>query len=480
MRALKFFLVGFLSATLVYGESFILPVPNGLSTFSNPLDHGDNSVGALFPTVPEGLQLYTFNATNQSWKVNQFQFGAWANPSQVLQPYQAGFFRNPTNAFSIIFMGTTVENNPPAIYPGYNLISSLPSPEFFDAIAVWNTTNQNYDPQLSYFFGLWSSPPPSLGPGDALIYVRGESSGASSNWIYFNNYIPASGIDSPIRSTLGCLGTNLFAQLFGYAGGDPSGFPLPLGQGVPVQLRNQQSLGYLDPNSNNMISIPHSATTWTFEIRYQDVRDGTNYPTATASRGRRFSYSLPNGLPYPPNNLTNLPAIFDGPLSPFWVVGLGHQPVIEGERVEFFMLNPEIYHSGFLYQWQREIGSNNWVNIPAATSTHFVIQSVTLTDGGRYRLTVVLDSCSCGTLDYNYPTLNVLQFHFLSVVPSANGQVLINGLVGSNLSFAIDYSQNLTQWTQLTTISNAATEWSVTDTNVPISPQRFYRARISE
>src|SRR5262245_34821354 len=100
---LKFILGICFLTTLISARAdiLVLSVPHGLSMFSNPYDHGDNSVGSLFPTVPEGLQLYTFDAPTQRWRVNQFQFGAWGDPSQSLQPHQGGFFRNPTNAFSI-------------------------------------------------------------------------------------------------------------------------------------------------------------------------------------------------------------------------------------------------------------------------------------------------------------------------------------------------------------------------------------------
>jgi len=45
-------------------------VPQGLSTLSNPFNYESNLVSQVLTNVPEGTQLYRFNAAAQRWQVN--------------------------------------------------------------------------------------------------------------------------------------------------------------------------------------------------------------------------------------------------------------------------------------------------------------------------------------------------------------------------------------------------------------------------
>ena len=90
----------FLVSTLARSDSLTVTIPHGLSTIADPFISGGNLISQVLTNVPEGTQLYKFDAVNQRWLVNQFQFGAWVRAEQTLAPGEGAFIRNPSNPFS--------------------------------------------------------------------------------------------------------------------------------------------------------------------------------------------------------------------------------------------------------------------------------------------------------------------------------------------------------------------------------------------
>src|SRR6266700_4154567 len=201
-------------------DSFDVTVVRGLSTIGNPFDHGSNLISEVLANVPEGTQLYKFDASGQGWKVNLFQFGAWVHPEQKLAPGEGAFLRNPTNDFSVTFSGARPSNFVVPVHPGFNLVS-VPgdgtnnlSQIDYDYILPFNSSRQQYDESINYVEGAgWFT---STGQvyslvraGEAFIYHRGSVSEPVptplSTTIFLNNYGPGSTTHAPITSTYGCF-----------------------------------------------------------------------------------------------------------------------------------------------------------------------------------------------------------------------------------------------------------------------------------
>jgi len=298
-------------------------VPQGLSTLSNPFNYESNLVSQVLTNVPEGTQLYKFNAAAQRWQVNQFQFGGWAQGEQTLTPGEGAFIRNPSNSFSITFTGTPPTNFVFSVRSGYNLLS-LPTDGTSqlnyhdnDLLRVWDSTLTNYGPFLISLQDNWYDPltgqreEPSLRAGESFFYYRTPAPGETvpQLWpsIYLNNYTPASGLDAPISSTYGCFGNTWVAQLYqGF--GDPGPVDStnnykPLG--VPVPLFASAGATYVDPP---VLAVPMEFV-GSFQIRVWDGRRGSSFEAVVRGRGS-FGWSKvftisPGPEMQPPVNLVN-------------------------------------------------------------------------------------------------------------------------------------------------------------------------------
>lgn len=91
-------------------------VPSGYSMIANQLESGHNTVGALFPAVPDGTQLYKWIEGKQTWTVNTFNFGEWDHPEITLHPGEGMIVRNGSAPFNVSFVGhvnATLHNRVP-------------------------------------------------------------------------------------------------------------------------------------------------------------------------------------------------------------------------------------------------------------------------------------------------------------------------------------------------------------------------------
>ena len=95
---------GVVSGNIVgYVNTFL---PPGLSLITNPLLNTTNTVGHLFPTAPDGTQVYLLNGTNYIVSTFDAVAGAWSNPNLELLPGDGFFVRNPSSTtFTNIFVG---------------------------------------------------------------------------------------------------------------------------------------------------------------------------------------------------------------------------------------------------------------------------------------------------------------------------------------------------------------------------------------
>ena len=90
--------VGFVNVTIP-AKSYLI--------VANPLDAGagNNTVGKLFKSVPEGFIVYKY--VSGSYTINAYELGEFAQPNQALEPGEGAFVLNPstTAALTITFVG---------------------------------------------------------------------------------------------------------------------------------------------------------------------------------------------------------------------------------------------------------------------------------------------------------------------------------------------------------------------------------------
>jgi len=66
-------------------------------------------------------------------------------------------------------------------------------------------------------------------------------------------------------------------------------------------------------------------------------------------------------------------------------------------------------------------------------------------------------------------------FGFNNIVRLANGTIRMNLLVVPTLTYQLQTSTNLVNWSPLTTFTPATNPYSFTDTTLPLAPYQFYR-----
>lgn len=158
--------VGFVNVTIPAAISGTQP---SFTIISNPLEASDNTLPALFPTVPNNCQIFKFNGVSFV-TVGTFFFG-WDNTTATLVPGEAFFFKNTGAAFTNTFVGN-VKQGPLStpLIQGFNMVASqVPQaglleqdlklvPGNNDAVYTFNATLNRYNSPSTYFFG-WDSEP---------------------------------------------------------------------------------------------------------------------------------------------------------------------------------------------------------------------------------------------------------------------------------------------------------------------------------
>jgi hypothetical protein len=121
------------------------------------------------------------------------------------------------------------------------------------------------------------------------------------------------------------------------------------------------------------------------------------------------------------------------------------------------------------YQWRF-----NGASISGATSSTFTRSNVQHTNAGFYSVAV---ANSVGSAISQSAEL-IVRPQIMSAQRLSNGvlQLIYNGTPGRN--YAVEGSATLTNWTTLTSVSNAAVQAQYQDTNAPALNNRGYRLRL--
>jgi len=485
-------------------DSLTIPVPQGLSTIANPFEGDSNTVGRILAPVPEGTQLYKFDATSQRWSVNQWQFGNWTDPAQRLEPGEGAFIRNPSNEFQVTFAGIVPTNFQSQLPGGFSLasvpvggIESLIANDS-DRLYAWDPLTTNYA-SFDYIAGIgWFGefgPYPLDGPvrpGRAFFYqgfqLPTPPPPSSLPSVYFNNYAPAAGVDSPVTSTLDCIGDFLVAQLYWSRPGFLSFLPL----GSPVPLLPSSSGTYLDAAGVDLVRTVDSSPPvqiWV-EIRVWDLRGGATYEEASAQvlseydwgRGQAFEINGVFGCcpPSLPLNLTGLPASFAvGRIDagPYFTANPTNTVAVGGETVT---LDPQFWIPTWApgrIQWQKQTGSNTWSDVVGATNWLMTIPSVSVSDTGTYRVDWRRDCAIRLSPPRDLVVVNGLKIG-IPAFRSPDGALVFEVGLAPALDYTVEVSGNLRDWLPLAQITNAPAQWEVVDTDALDRPQRFYRVRV--
>jgi len=182
--------VGFVNVVIPAG-------PNSFTIIANPLNAADNSVAALFPSVPAGSAIYTFNGT--SFVANNRGFSAWSNPTQTLVPGQAFFFKNPSaSAITNTFVGEVPQGTlTTPLSAGFQLVSSqVPQSGLVTTDlgmpattgeAVYRFVNGAYQSFNRGFGTSWSPSEPTVQVGEGFFVKKNASPAAWVRTFSVNN-----------------------------------------------------------------------------------------------------------------------------------------------------------------------------------------------------------------------------------------------------------------------------------------------------
>jgi hypothetical protein len=166
----------------------------GFSLIANPFNTRNNAVGSLLPSVPEGTTLYKLS--NGTYSINSFDFGAWSNPGQTLEPGEGAFIHYLGNTpLVLIFLGEVTEGNLTNALPsGYSIVSSqVPQAGVLDTdlgfpvddgdtVYLYSNASGAFT-TYTYDFGAWNTTP-FLSPGQSFIVKRTRS----HDWIRFFSF----------------------------------------------------------------------------------------------------------------------------------------------------------------------------------------------------------------------------------------------------------------------------------------------------
>ncbi len=200
-----------------------------------------------------------------------------------------------------------------------------------------------------------------------------------------------------------------------------------------------------------ILDLPAAALGHAVQFRWlcgtDDSTSGNGWYVDTISMGGFVCCTTPPTVTTQPQNQ----AVFPGQTAVFNVSASGSLPLA--------------------YQWR--FGGSE---IPGATAGSYSVFNAQPADAGGYDVVI---TNAANTVTSSIATLSLLAPPTL-LYPhlNSNGQFnfIVSGSTGYN--YAIEQSTNFSNWTTLRTLTNVSGEVQFSDTNLPVSPFRAYRARL--
>jgi hypothetical protein len=166
-----------------------VPVPSGFSMIANQLDSGNNTVGSLMPSVPEGTTIFKFVPSTGAYAANIFEFEEWGDPAMTLNLGEGAFIFNPEAPFNALFVGEVSQGalSTPLV-AGFQIVASqVPQAGALDTVLGFvpeeNDTVYRFDnatgayTAATYEFGEWVAP--ELRVGEAFFL---DKQGSATAW----------------------------------------------------------------------------------------------------------------------------------------------------------------------------------------------------------------------------------------------------------------------------------------------------------
>jgi hypothetical protein len=162
----------------------------GMTLIANPLlNTQGNDLNTLLPNVPEGTQYFIIGGNNKyrTYKFEGPATGWWPNGNTALEPGYGAFIRNNTGTnFTVSFVGEVdTTSAQPIPRPGVYSIASFPlpvsadisnilavSPLDGDQVVTYRDGQQAITSAYSSSAGVWSPAPPTIQPGESVLYLR--------------------------------------------------------------------------------------------------------------------------------------------------------------------------------------------------------------------------------------------------------------------------------------------------------------------
>lgn len=163
--------------------SYDLTLQQGYSLIANHCDHkGGNHLSKIFPVVPEGSEVYTWDTEQQTWspKPARYTNGHWA-PNLKLNPGEGALFHNPGAAVTVNVCGSHHQFVPPEIpKPGLYYLLSMQEPavgSYEDIVGrdpnvgdlVYRWSGTAYTVYTYLGDGLWEPEKPSIAVGESVF-----------------------------------------------------------------------------------------------------------------------------------------------------------------------------------------------------------------------------------------------------------------------------------------------------------------------
>lgn len=137
---------------------------------ANPLNTTNNTLDALFPSVPDLTQFFKFNGT--SYDIASCIGGAWDPTGITLNPGEGGFIQSPED-YTVTFVGEVMQGDVGIqLKTGYNLVGSkvpqagdadtlglTPVLQDLDEVYIFNGTSYDI---YSVIGGVWDPKAPAI------------------------------------------------------------------------------------------------------------------------------------------------------------------------------------------------------------------------------------------------------------------------------------------------------------------------------
>jgi hypothetical protein len=160
--------------------------PTGFRMFSNPLLTANSTVAALFPTAPDGAQVFKFTPPG-GYQISNFDIDAWDQPNLTIENGGGAWFRNPGAQFTQTFVGEVPEGAPlnNAIVAGFQQkssqvpqtgpISSVLLYPAADGDQLFKFVNPTGYQIYNFDIDAWSPSEPVIDVGDAFFLRRAST-----------------------------------------------------------------------------------------------------------------------------------------------------------------------------------------------------------------------------------------------------------------------------------------------------------------